>query len=233
MTRSEVKKQIADGWLSKHVAVRMSGLFLNRSGFDEYTKLGVFHTAMNDDGTRLYRLLDILSFAEKTAQELLDKNWPVTKRKAEIRVQTVKAFTTDEQQRDFRQRWHVLHRYFGDLMSNRASKFGYGELRIFYKLMDLAHYYNTSQVMLTLPALRKLAKLGGDELSDERGSLEYRGLLDSKRNGNEGWIFTLLNPRTGRPFDADLSEIAPELLVKRAALDSWDEGKPSMMDLMH
>jgi hypothetical protein len=220
MTRAEVKKQIADGWLTTKVAMTFMSFDLDATAFKTCVENTYVGSMKNNDGTLLYKLGDVLASTDLSAKQLVDKYWPVRVPRKDARKQTVKALTKTGNAL-FLHEWHRLHDQVSDLIARKEEDFTHRELKLFHQLMSLSYKLKTSELILTSKQLEKASCLDNEYLPKARRSLERRDILITTPNGNTGMVFTLLNPRTKRAFDADVFAIAPDIPIIPAP--GWGE----------
>lgn len=199
MTRNEVKKQIARGWLNSLAALAF--LQVDLSMFDNMVRTGMIDTKV-ERGVKLFKLDDILAASGKTAKEVLDRSWPVDRRRKATRRQRMVPLKTQTEREAFNRKWFRQHRRVSQLIAAPNADIRPGELKLSHQLLALAHNVRSFDLVLTNKELTDATGLDGDSLPKARRGLEGRGLLKVDMEGMP-WMYRLLDPRTAQPVSDD------------------------------
>lgn len=76
---------------------------------DTLVRRGKLTTKMDHD-SKLYKLDDVLAIGKVTAKEVLDRHWPVDRRKKPTRCQQKNILKTKTERDSFTRRWFRLQR---------------------------------------------------------------------------------------------------------------------------
>jgi hypothetical protein len=205
VTRAEVKKQIDAGWLTMRTAMLLMGLDLDFAAFERRVEAGMLTVVNDGAGERLFRLHDVLALSNRndlSSKQLLDKYWPVNKRKNPAPKQQQNGLLNDAEREEFDVGWFRLHRYVAKLIASPDEDFRFGELRLVHQLMAWAQRLNTFELVVTGEQIEKATGLDDEAWPKVRRSLERRNILAAERNGSLGWVLTFLNPLTRGPFES-------------------------------
>jgi hypothetical protein len=168
---------------------------------DELVRRGKL-TAKTDRSSTLYKLDDVLAIGQVTIKEVLNKHWPVDRRKKPTRSQRVNVLKTQTARDMFTRRWFRLQRHVSQLIASPKG-IRIGELKLFVQLMSLAYRVKNFSLVLTNEKLMDATGLDDEGLPMARNGLMERRLLKLDTEGTP-WMYTLLDPKTHRPFaDAD------------------------------
>jgi hypothetical protein len=202
LTRSEVKKQIARGWVNSLTVLAF--LNVDLATLDQLVRRGKL-ASKTEQGSKLYRLDDVLSVAQVTVNDVLDKQWPVDRSKKPTRGQQVSVLKTQTERDRFTRRWFHLHKHVSQLIATPKANMRPGELKLVYQLLTLAYRVRTLHLVLTNKQLMDATGLDDEALPAARRGLEGRGLLEVDASGTP-WAYRLLDPKTRRPFTDDLAD---------------------------
>lgn len=96
----DIKKQIERGWLSNLIALTLMGGDVDLDRLDNLVRRGKLTTKMDHD-SKLYKLDDVLAIGKVTAKEVLDRHWPVDRRKKPTRYQQKNILKTKTERDSF------------------------------------------------------------------------------------------------------------------------------------
>src|SRR4051794_40904349 len=109
MTRAEARKEINKGWISPQLAALLMGFDLDTSRLEPFTEWGAVRTQMMNAG-RVLNLDDLLSVSNIDINKMLDKLWPIDRRKKSNRVQVERVLDTQAAKEKFQSRWFRIYR---------------------------------------------------------------------------------------------------------------------------
>jgi hypothetical protein len=219
MTRAEVKKQIDAGWLTTTVSMRLMGLDLDISRFRMMVKVGRLTAVKDNTGEQLFKLEDVLEHSiwyDKSAKQLLDKFFPISRRKKPVTEQRTSILHSQTDHEEFNRRWFRLHRHVSTLIASPDQDFRFGELKLFHQLMEWSRRLSTFELVITGEQIEEATGLDDEAWPKMRRSLEARSILMAERNGSLGWVLRFLDPLTKSPFES----LADNALVMFPH-DSW------------
>jgi len=215
MTRHEIRKQIATGWVNKSVAAMFLGFDLDAAKLDPLINAGVL-TTWTRGTTPLVRFDDVLAATKQTANEFLDKHWPINRQRKPESVQTVNVLDTCAKRDDFRRLWDRLHRHVSMWIADADEDLSNGELRLAFQLMQLCRRASGFELILTAKQLQEATGMNREGLPKARRGLERRNILRTERSGTTAWVYSLCDPKTGLPIGN-----APDSAFVTILADSW------------
>jgi hypothetical protein len=181
------------------------GLDLNVSAFRMMVKIGRITPVKDSTGEQLFKLEDVLEqsiWCDKGAKQLLDKHWPITRRKKPVSRQQTKVLKSQTKHEEFNRRWFRLHRHVSTLIATKDKNFRFGELKLVHQLMEWSRRQNTFELVVTWKQIEEATGLDDEAWPKMKRRLETRGILGSDRNGSLGWVLTFLDPLTKSPFES-------------------------------
>ena len=200
MTRTDLKRYLASGWIPKAVAGNLLPSVEARRQFARDISKGVYETRLGANGHSHVKADDVLLLIGKTGDELLAELFPPKRlHKGECR-QTAGRIVTKAQKDAFERNWHRLHAHFARLIASPYEDVGVRELRLFHQVMALSWRARSFRLCLSASDLHRLTGLDYDYLPKARRRLELWGFLDTSRSGNGGWRYALLDPKTKSPL---------------------------------
>ena len=177
MTRQEVRKQVRSGWLTRRVAALLLGFDLDMSKLD--TAIEHFAvTAKIIDGEQRLNASDLLSFADKDLNQILDGCLPIDRQKRSVRRNSWRPLTTQTARDAFQLCWNRIYRHIMQLVATDEEDLTSGELKLIFQVLGAARYYNRFDLTFTDQKLMKVTGLDSRGIyRRRRRSLERRGVL--------------------------------------------------------
>jgi hypothetical protein len=221
--RTEIRKQVKRGWLTRKVAALLLGFDLDFARLDNLIEHGVIDAKAVKGSERLINAHHVMSAAGEDLNAILDKRLPIARHPKNIPHRKFRVLTTATAKDCFRRQWDRLHRHIAKLIATPEEDVSHRELRLAHQLLETCRFFRRFDLVFTGAELQTATGLDDEYLPKTRRSLERRGLLSSERLSTAGWKLTLLDPTTGALFDDCTSDSKGGKVPDIAPAHDWNE----------